>query len=144
MSQSLSQIWIHLVFSTNERFPFLRNTDIRHQLYKYIKTISHHHGCHIISIGGIEDHIHILTTLNKNISLATFVREIKNASSTWIKKYDHIDPYLAKFYWQKGYGVFSVSQSNVSIVKEYIQNQHEHHKKIDFKSELIKLLNRHD
>jgi putative transposase len=143
MSQSLSQIWIHIVFSTKDRQPLLQK-NITQRLYHYIKSISHNHGCEITAIGGIEDHIHILTTLNKNISLTTLIREIKKSSSIWMKEQRIIDSSLKEFNWQNGYGVFSVSKSNIDHVKAYIQNQHDYHKKIDFKNELIKFLERHN
>lgn len=97
-------------------------------------------GCPISAIGGIEDHVHILIKLNKNISLSNLVKEIKRSSSIWIKQHSLHEEKLNQFYWQRGYGAFSVSQSNVETVTLYINNQEQHHQKINYQFELLKFL----
>ena len=87
-----------------------------------------------IHINGIEDHVHILCIMSKNIALAKLVEEIKRHSSRWIKT---IDSYYREFAWQGGYGGFSVSQSILNKVKRYIENQEDHHKQISFKEEYL-------
>ncbi len=137
MSQSLSQLWVHIIFSTKNRHPFLKDALVRERLYDYIKAICHTKNCNAKIVNGIEDHLHILVSLHKNISLSKLVEEIKRSSSKWIKTLDHS---LCQFYWQNGYGAFSVSQSNVERVKWYIKNQREHHQKQSFQDELRKFL----
>ncbi|OGT15761.1 MAG: hypothetical protein A3I12_02265 [Gammaproteobacteria bacterium RIFCSPLOWO2_02_FULL_38_11] len=143
MSQSLSQLIIHLIFSTKHRHPFLKQEELRQQLYCYIKSICHRQKCEIISIGGTKDHIHILLNLHKNSTASLLVEEIKKSSSKWIKTRVSNDDEIKNFYWQKGYAILSVSQSNISKVKTYIENQKQHHKKQNFKEELRCFLIKH-
>ncbi len=140
MPQSLSQLWIHLIFSTKERYPFLKNPTLQKQVHNYLKTICHKQNCKTMAVGGIEDHVHLLVNLNKNISLATLVEEIKKSSSKWIKTLHTCDDTLSQFYWQRGYGAFSVSQSNLKTVAWYIENQPKHHQKYGFQDEFRKFL----
>jgi REP element-mobilizing transposase RayT len=106
-------------------------------LYAYIGSIIKDNESIPIKINGVEDHIHILCVMSKNITLAKLVEEIKRHSSRWIKT---LDPYYAKFAWQGGYGGFSVSPSLHDKTKHYIENQEEHHKKISFKEEYLMFL----
>ncbi len=141
MSQTLVQLWTHIVFSTQNRYPFLKTSALRVRTYDYIASICRAQNCHAVIIGGTEDHIHLLVQLHKNMALSDFVEEIKKSCSKWIKTLG--DHELKKFYWQRGYAAFSVSQSQVERVKQYIQNQEEHHKKKNFQDELRKFLNQH-
>ncbi|HVE45012.1 MAG TPA: IS200/IS605 family transposase [Gammaproteobacteria bacterium] len=138
MSKSLSQIYIHIVFSTKNRKPYLSDHSARDRLYQYIVKICDNHKSHVLAIGGTSDHIHLLLSLNKSTSVSKIIEEIKSSTSKWIKSINGED-----FYWQNGYGAFSVSQSNVDAVIKYIHNQESHHKKYSFKEELIKLLKAH-
>lgn len=90
--------------------------------------------CPPIKIGGTDNHIHILCQLNKNMSMADMVKTVKSVTSKWLREKNDV------FQWQGGYAAFSVSQSKVEVVKNYIENQLEHHKKVDFKKELIDFL----
>ncbi len=94
----------------------------------------------VISIGSVEDHIHILFVMSKNITLSESVRSIKGASSKWIKEKGET---YKNFQWQSGYGAFSVSESKSKEVVKYIQNQKSHHMKMTFKDELRKLFDKH-
>ncbi|MCX6879546.1 MAG: IS200/IS605 family transposase [Verrucomicrobia bacterium] len=125
MPQSLSSVYLHLVFSTKDRMPFLRDMALRGEVHSYLGGISKQLDCVPIIVGGVEDHIHLLARIGRGISQADWVKEIKRVSSTWIKT-KSAD--LAKFSWQSGYGVFSVSQSNLEAVEQYIATQEEHHK----------------
>lgn len=136
MSQSLSQLWIHVVFSTKDRYPFLESFPFRQRLYDYIQGICTQLKCPVGAIGGVADHAHLLILLEKNISISKLIEEIKKSSSKWIKKQSPFNSELSKFYWQNGYGAFSVSQTNLEAVKIYILNQIEHHKKMNFQDEL--------
>ncbi len=137
MSQSLSQLYIHIVFSTKHRHPYLADNQLRDRLYQYINKICIHYQCHLLAVGGISDHIHLLISLNKKISASKIIEKIKTSTSKWIKS-THIN--LRHFYWQNGYGAFSVSQSSIDAVIKYIENQENHHKTLSFKDELKKLL----
>ena len=97
--------------------------------------------CSPIIIGGVEDHVHILCKLAKTRSISSAIENVKKKSSKWIK----IKGVEYKgFYWQNGYGVFSIGKSQVNTLKEYIQNQEEHHRKKSFKEEFLEILNRYD
>ena len=139
MSQSLSQIWVHIIFSTKSRYPFLTETTTQQQVHEYIKTTCHKLQCKTLIVGGVADHVHVLTNLHKNISLSQLVEKIKTTSSKWIKTLD-VSNDLLKFYWQNGYGAFSVSQSNLEAVRLYIENQYKHHQKLSFQDEFRKFL----
>ncbi len=102
-------------------------------IFSYISGILEHIGCKSIIVGGITNHIHLLCELNKNMALAKMVEEVKRSSSKWMKSKGS---YYEWFAWQEGYGAFSVSQSKVEIVTNYIKNQEEHHKKMSFEDEL--------
>lgn len=136
MSQSLSKLYIHLIFHTKNNENFI-NADIESELYAYLGGLLKDIKCVPIKINGIENHIHILCIMSKNISLADLTEDVKRNSSRWIKtKGDK----FKNFAWQGGYGGFSVSQSKADIVKQYIENQKEHHKTVSFKEEYVRFL----
>jgi REP element-mobilizing transposase RayT len=136
MGQSLSKIYIHLVFHTKNSSTLIGD-EVKSNLYSYIGSIIKDNGSIPVLINGTADHVHILFVLSKNISLAGITEEIKRHSSRWIKtqgeKYEN-------FAWQGGYAGFSVSQSLHEKTKHYIERQEEHHRKISFKEELILFL----
>lgn len=143
MSQSLSQMWVHIIFSTKDRYPFLKNPTVLQKVHHYIQAICHQQNCTPAFIGGIENHVHILLNMHKSLTLTKLIEEIKKSSSKWIKTLDMLDHDLTRFYWQRGYGAFSVSQSSVENVKRYIANQQDHHKTRNFQDELRKFLIQH-
>ena len=140
MPQSLSAVYVHLVFSTKDRLPLLQDRNVRLELHAYLSGVSKSLDCPPIEVGGVEDHVHILARLGRTISQAEWVKELKRVSSLWIKTKGVV---YTNFEWQKGYADFSVSQSNLDAVKEYIQTQEAHHQKVLFKDELRALLRRH-
>jgi REP element-mobilizing transposase RayT len=140
MSQSLSAVYLHLVFSTKERQPFLSDADVRNQVHAYLGGILKELGCMPVLAGGVEDHVHLLASQSRTISQADWVKELKRASSLWLKKQGW--PFR-DFAWQAGYGVFSVSVSNVEVVREYIARQEEHHRKATFQNEYRAMLKKH-
>ena len=144
MSQSLSCIWIHIVFSTKKRKPFLRNKDIQDKLYQYIIGTSKALNVQICSINRTEDHVHMLVNIPRIMSTSEYIKKIKNSSSKMLKSHASEFRYLTDFYWQSGYAAFSVSESNVEKVKNYIKNQKLHHKKIDYMDELKQFLRIHN
>ena len=136
MSQSLSKLYIHIVFHIKTNSPKIRK-NAKNELYAYIGAIIKDNQSIPIIINGTENHIHILTVMSKNIAMAKLVEEIKRHSSRWIKTKD---PHYSHFAWQGGYGGFSVSQSLHYKTKRYIENQEEHHKKLSFKEEYLLFL----
>jgi putative transposase len=139
MSQSLSNILIHIVFSTKERRPFIQPA-IEQDLHHYITGICEAHDCPVYQIGGMEDHIHILISLSRTISLSKLIGEIKANSSKWIKGKGLNYQYFA---WQSGYGVFSIGQSGFQPTVHYIAQQKEHHKKGSFQEEFLSMLKKY-
>ena len=141
MSESLSKIWTHLIFSTKDRYPLLSDQGTREQTHKYIAGILRKHDCPTLLVGGAIDHVHSLFVLSKNHSIAEIVYEVKRSSSKWIKTQGNE---YKKFYWQSGYGAFSVSQSHVDQVRQYIAGQEQHHRKVTFQDELREFLRRYE
>jgi REP-associated tyrosine transposase len=139
MPQSLSAVYIHLVFSTKDRRPFLRDREMRVRLHAQLGGISKTLGCAPILTGGVEDHVHMLSRFGRTITQAEWVKELKRVSNLWLKEEYNI----RGFEWQGGYADFSVSESNLETVKRYIANQEHHHRGIKFQDELRELLRRH-
>ena len=141
MSQSLAKVIVHIIYSTKNREPWLRDSDLRSELHAYIATILKNEvDSPAILIDGVEDHMHILCQLSRKFAIMNVLKTSKTETSKWIKKQD---PALKRFQWQSGYGIFSVSESNVDQVKRYIANQEEHHKKMTFKDEFREICRRH-
>jgi REP element-mobilizing transposase RayT len=136
MSQSLVQIYVHIVFSTKNRRPFLQDRELRDRTHRYLAGIFKNLNSPALLVGGVEDHVHSLCRLGKTIDIAALVRDVKRDSSTWIKQEA---PHLADFYWQEGYGAFSISPSHVDALKEYIAGQEEHHRRESFQDEFRRL-----
>lgn len=132
MPQSLSRIYVHVVFSTKGREPWLRDSELRQALHAYIGGTLKQLECMPLEIGGVEDHIHILMLFPRTRSVADVVKETKRVSTKWLQSQAS---YLKSFHWQAGYGVFFVSQSNVVVVVDYIRHQEEHHRKLKFQDE---------
>jgi putative transposase len=139
MPQSLSAVYVHLVFSTKNRQPFLGDPEMRASLHAEFGGISKRLDCAPIITGGMEDHVHLLARFGRTISQAEWIKEMKRVSNLWVKKKYSI----SDFEWQRGYADFSVSQSNLEEVKRYIANQEDHHRKISFQDEVRALLRRH-
>jgi REP element-mobilizing transposase RayT len=140
MPQSLAQVYLHIVFSTKNREAFLEDDVLRKEMHKYLAGGCINLECPSLEIGGVEDHVHILCRLSRKISIADLVAELKRESSKWIKLRD---PRQAKFHWQDGYGAFSISPSHVDIVKQYIVDQAEHHRREPFQDEFRRLLRKY-
>jgi REP element-mobilizing transposase RayT len=131
MPQSLVKNYIHLIYSTKNREPLIQER-FKNELYNYIGGICNNLECYPVKIGGIADHVHILCLLSKKMALIKLIEEIKSHSSKWFKTKDDS---LKNFYWQLGYGAFSVNPSQLDVVTKYIENQIEHHAKIPFQIE---------
>ena len=137
MPQSLSKIYLHLVFSTKDRERVLFPQH-RESLFKYIGGILNGKECPTVIVGGDMDHIHALFCMNRNKTVSEIVRIIKTSSTIWYRQ-----KIGTNFHWQAGYGVFSVSQSQVKKVVEYIADQENHHKRKSFQEEFRGLLDAH-
>ena len=138
MSDTFSNLSVHVVFSTKDRIPFMTK-DIRKQLFPYLGGIVRGLGGAIIAIGGMPDHAHLVARLQTSVCVADFVGKVKANSSRWMNERSTD----AKFGWQRGYGAFSISQSVVSSVAQYVRNQERHHRLRSFEDELKMLLSRH-
>ncbi len=140
MGQALVKNYLHIVFSTKLRQNWISES-IEDELFKYIGGICNKLECYPIKVGGYKNHIHILCMLSKKVTLIKLLEEVKSHSSKWIKtkgnEYQH-------FYWQNGYGAFSVNPSDVEVVVHYIANQKEHHRKKTFEEEYISFLKKYN
>jgi REP element-mobilizing transposase RayT len=134
-----TQILYQIVFGTKNREPVL-TPDNRPKLFKYIVGILEKKECHLYRINGVEDHLHILTHLHPSIALSDLVKDIKVASSVFIKENN-----LFKYFngWQEGYGAFTYSISEKDRLIGYVKNQEEHHKRFSFRDEYVELLKEH-
>jgi putative transposase len=141
MPQSFAKVWIHLIFSTKNRYPFLTDKQLRLEAHAYLATVLRNHDCETLIVGGVEDHVHALFALSRNHSIADIVKEIKIASSKSIKEKS---PAVKKFSWQSGYGAFSVSQSHLDQVIRYIERQEVHHKRVTFQDEFRAFLKKYN
>ena len=140
MGQSLVKQYTHIIFSTKHQQPFIIDK-IEQELYKYIGGICKNMECFPVKVGGYKNHLHILCMLSKKIALMKLLEEVKSHSSKWIKT---TDSHMNNFYWQNGYGAFSVNPTEIDTVKAYIENQHEHHKKKTFQEEYRELLSKYN
>lgn len=136
MSQSLVEIYVHIVFSTKGRKPFLQDHAIRDRMHGYLNGICAGQESPSLQIGGVEDHVHILCRLSKTLDMSKLIRELKRESSKWIKAEE---PALNDFYWQNGYGAFSVSPSHVPALRKYIAEQEGHHRTESFQDEFRRM-----
>ena len=139
MPSTLTNLLAHIVFSTKGREPVI-SEEFRKRLYAYIGGIIRSEGAESLSIGGTEDHIHLVIKISSSHALSDIVRKIKANSSKWINENHFL---RGKFSWQNGYGGFSVSASQLDRVRRYIETQAEHHKTRTFKEELTEILEKH-
>jgi REP element-mobilizing transposase RayT len=130
-------MYAHIVFSTKHRTPFLIDKTFRNQVHSFICGILTNLDSQAIIAGGMEDHIHILCSISKKNSISFIIGELKRSSSIWIKKENSS---LQNFYWQNGYGAFSVGRSELKRIQKYIANQEKHHTKNLFQNEYKSLL----
>ncbi len=138
MSHTYTNLLTHIVFSTKEKLPLITNV-IKPELLAYIGGLAKELKGKPIIINGMSDHVHLLISLPPTISIAEAMRFIKANSSKWVSQ-----KFGKPFEWQKGYGAFGVSRSNVDAVYKYIQNQEYHHQKFDFRTEFVGFLRKND
>ena len=139
MPQSLNKVILHVVFSTKNREPWI-DAAVRSRVHAYFATICRDLGSEALSVGGVADHVHVVTTLPQTLSQAHLIEELKKPSSKWIKT---LETRYRRFSWQRGYGAFSVSPSQLGGVLEYVQRQEEHHRARTFQEEYRELLRKH-
>ena len=139
MPQSLSKVIVHIIFSTKNREPWL-DADVRPRMHAYLATVCSTLGAEFVHVGGVADHVHIVTTLPRTLSQAQLIEQIKKTSSKWIKT---AGTRYSTFAWQRGYGAFSVSPSQLDGVLQYINGQKEHHRTRTFQEEYRELLRKH-
>lgn len=138
MPQSLAKVYLHLVFSTKNRQPLLAD-EIRPDLHSYLGGILRDMSCQAIEINSEPDHVHILFLHSRTETIGDVVANVKRGSSVWLKSKG-----LPDFHWQAGYGIFSVSQSGVVEVRDYIRTQRDHHRRMGFQDEFRAFLRRHE
>ena len=136
MPQSLSSILIHLIFSTKNRESFITEA-IEKELHPYMAKIFRELKSPSLTIGGNDDHVHILFSLGRTLTIADLIEEVKTESSKWIKTKGQE---FENFHWQRGYGAFSIGQSQVATLKRYIARQRIHHQRVTFQDEYRKFL----
>lgn len=135
MPQSLVFALVHIIFSTKDRTPSITNpTD----LHAYLATVARNLGCGCFRVGGSADHVHLAIGLSRTITIADLISELKTSSSQWMKTQS-----ASTFAWQRGYGAFTLGKSDLDALMRYIDNQEEHHRKIDFRDELRAILKRY-
>ena len=139
MAQSLARLITHIIFSTKHRQPLIPD-ELREPLAGYFVGILRQMDSPSILVGAAADHVHILCCLSRNRTLAKVVEEIKKGTSKWLKTQS---PDLKDFHWQNGYGAFSVSESRLKDVKQYIAGQDTHHRTVTFVEEFRAFLKRH-
>ena len=139
MANTYTALNYHLVFSTKNREPWLTE-EIRERLWPYLGGIARENGMKALAIGGLANHVHILLSASPTIALSKAVQLIKGGSSHWMKE---SFPNLAAFSWQDGYGAFTVSESQIEVIRGYIEQQPEHHRTKSFEEEYRALLDRH-
>ena len=136
MAQTLVSLMVHVIFSTKNREPFI-TPEIEPELFAYIGGILKNHESRLLDAGGTADHVHLLISQSKNLSLSSLMKDVKKDSSSWIKTKGQL---FRNFHWQDGYGAFSIGKSDLPELKKYIERQKEHHRKRTFQEELIAFL----
>ncbi len=139
MPQSLAKVYLHLIFSTKHREPILADA-WREELFNVLGGTANGLGCQSIVVGGVSDHVHHLFQLGRTITIADAIGKIKSSASLWVNQTRGMESH---FNWQAGYAVFSISQSVVEDVREYIRNQKEHHAKQSFQDEVREWLTKY-
>ncbi len=139
MPSTFTNLLYHIVFSTKHREPLIKE-ELQEELYRYIGGIIRAEGGILLEIGGVADHVHLLSKIKPSVAVSEMLNKIKANSSKWNNENKKSRD---RFSWQEGYAAFTVSESQSPIVREYIRNQAEHHKKISFQDEFIALLEKH-
>jgi len=140
MATTFTRILLHVVFSTKNRANLIAPA-IETPLHHYIRGIVTNLQCHLLGIGGTADHVHMLVSMAKAVTVVELMEVVKKESSKWVKTQG--SPF-ASFYWQEGYGAFSIGESGVDALRAYIDNQKEHHRTVSFEDEFLKFLSKYN
>jgi putative transposase len=140
MPSSYACLYYHVIFSTKNRTPQI-DAEIQHRLYEYIGGIIRDENGRLLAAGGTADHVHLLVSTHPQTALSDLLRQAKASSSRWLHQTFHN---RADFAWQDGYGAFTVSQSKLDNVTQYVTQQAKHHRRMTFQQEFIAFLNRHE
>ena len=140
MSQSLTKIYAHLIFSTKNRQHWL-DDDIRPRVHGYLASVIRELESPWVVVGGVDDHVHILFDIGKKTAPVKFVEQVKRESSKFVKT---LGTKYGRFYWQRGYGMFSVSPKDRDEAEHYVRNQEEHHRTRSFQDEYRAILSKYD
>ena len=139
MPQSLTKMYAHLIFSTRNRKPLLDDA-IRPRVHAYLATIIRNIDSHYVVVGGVADHVHVLFDMGRKHAPVEFVEQAKRESSKFVKT---LGAKYSRFYWQRGYGMFSVSPTRLADAETYVRNQDEHHRTRTFQDEFRAFLKRY-
>ncbi len=139
MPQSLSLVIVHVVFSTKDRLPRF-DPPLRPHLHAYLAEVARNAGCEAYRVGGVADHVHLAIRLSRTLTIADLVETLKTSSSKWLKTQS---AGLSDFFWQRGYGCFSVAPADLMALTTYIDNQEEHHRTRTFQDEYRAFLNKY-
>ena len=140
MAQTLVSLMVHIIFSTKNREPFV-TPSIEPELFAYMGGILKNQNSRLLDAGGTADHVHLLISQSKNVSLSSLMKDLKKDSSLWIKRKGRE---FHNFHWQDGYGAFSIGHSQIPELKKYIRQQKEHHRKRTFQEELMAFLDEYE
>ena len=140
MAGTFTNLLYHIVFSTKNRQALITNT-LQEELYKYMGGIIRGEGGTLLEIGGMPDHVHLIARFKADKSVSHMLQLIKANSSKWVNERPQQN---SRFSWQTGYAAFSVSESQVGVVRDYVSRQEEHHQIISFQEELLALLRKHE
>jgi len=140
MAGTYTELIYHLIFSTKNREPLI-SPRLQAELYPYIGGILRGQGGHLLEVGGMPDHLHLLIRIKPDISVSEIVRLVKANSSKWVNERPD---QTGRFAWQTGYGAFTVSLSQSPMVSQYVRTQEEHHRKKTFQEEFVEFLKRHE
>lgn len=136
MPQALVQVYLHIVYSTKHREPFLQDPTLRERVHAFLGGVCRTLDSPALTIGGVADHVHLLCRQGKSITVPDLLKEMKRVTSVAVKE---MSPALSAFHWQGGYGAFSISASHVDSLTQYIRGQEEHHRYVGFQDEFREL-----
>jgi putative transposase len=139
MATTFTSILLHCIFSTKNRAALIL-PEIETQLHRYIGGIVGNHQCRQLCIGGTANHLHMLVSMSKNVTIVELMEDVKKDSSKWIKTQG---PRFADFHWQEGYAALSIGESGVAALRSYIANQPQHHQQTSFEEELLLFLQKY-
>ncbi|MBK1835475.1 IS200/IS605 family transposase [Roseibacillus ishigakijimensis] len=140
MPQSLSNILVHLIFSTKDRYPWFEAPELRSRAHAYLAGVVRRCDCEAYRVGGVADHVHLAIRLSRTLTIAGLVKNLKTGSNQWLKEHS---PAFQQFAWQQGYGAFSIGMSQKEALLRYIDGQEEHHRNLTFQEEYRSFLRKY-